>query len=181
MAVITDLLGMIFGGGGRNVVKETAEVYRVNAEAQAGREVEYSQAALAQFAAEFAHPRKGWFDRFVDGLNRLPRPFMALGIIALLVAAMMDPIWFSERMQGISLVPEPVWWLVGVIVSFYFGGRHQAKTQEFQKSIAKTVAMTPSVVANVSSLRALDAGANDTEQPEFNPALADWRKESSKT
>ena len=40
MGVMADLLGMIFGGGGRNVVKETAEVFRVNAEAQAGREVE---------------------------------------------------------------------------------------------------------------------------------------------
>jgi len=34
-------------------------------------------------------------------------------------------------MQGIALVPEPLWWLMGAIVSFYFGARRQAKRQEF--------------------------------------------------
>ena len=26
-------------------------------------------------------------------------------------------------MQGLALVPEPLWWLMGAIVSFYFGAR----------------------------------------------------------
>lgn len=179
MGLITEFFS-IFLGGGRNVVKETAEVFRVNAEAQASRELEYSEAALTQFAAEFAHSRKGWFDRFVDGLNRLPRPAMALGVIGLFIAAMTNPTWFAERMTGIALVPEPMWWLLGAIVTFYFGGRFQAKTQDVQKSIAQTVAMAPSVVANVSALRALDEGSSN--QPlSSNPALVDWREKSDGT
>ena len=46
---------------------------------------------------------------------------MAIGTIGLFVSAMIDPIWFASRMQGIALVPEPLWWLLGAIVSFYFG------------------------------------------------------------
>ena len=114
---------------------------------------------------------------------------MALGTLGLFVAAMVDPIWFSERMQGIALVPEPLWWLLGAIVSFYFGARHQAKGQEFHRSIADTMARTPQVVGNLKSLRALEAGsvgAADTghdaglslqvqdQATERNPALMDW-------
>jgi hypothetical protein len=187
MGMIGSLLATLFGGG-RNVVRETVEAFRPNAEAEALRLSEKEQAALAQFAAEFAHPRKGLFDRFIDGLNRLPRPALALGTLGLFVSAMADPVWFAERMQGIALVPEPLWWLMGAIVSFYFGARHQAKTQDFQSSLTATVSRTRQVTENIAQLRALEAGAGGV-QPEGaalagddapeagadNPALSDWR------
>jgi hypothetical protein len=157
MALI-DLFSMIFGSG-RNVVAETAEVFRVNAEKADARGADIQQAALAQLAAEFAHPRKGLFDRVIDGLNRVPRPAMALGVLALFVSAMTSPIWFAERMQGIALVPEPLWWLLFVIVGFYFGARHQTKTLQAQEGIARTLAMTPQVMGNLAALDGLRRGA----------------------
>ena len=99
MGMIGSLFATLFGGN-RNVIRETVEVFRPNAEAEEQRLSIKEQAALAQFAAEFAAPRKGLFDRFVDGLNRLPRPALALGTLGLFVAAMIDPIWFAGRMQG---------------------------------------------------------------------------------
>ena len=63
---------------------------------------------------------------------------MALSTFALLGSAMFDPLWFAQRMQGLALVPEPLWWLMGTIVAFYFGGRFQAKSQDFKKSAAET-------------------------------------------
>ncbi len=170
MGMIGALFGMLFGNG-RNVVTDTVEVFRENTEAAAVREAGYRSDALHQFAAEFAVPRKGMFDRFMDGLNRVPRPMMALGTIGLFVAAMVDPIWFASRMQGIVLVPEPLWWLLGAIVSFYFGARYQVKSQEFQRSIAQTVARAGEVVGNLSALDALDVGTGAGE----NPALDDWK------
>ncbi len=185
MGLIEALFGLLFGGG-RNLVKETAEVFRENAEAAAGRQARYRAAALRQFAAEFGIERKGRFDRFMDGLNRLPRPALALGTLGLFVAAMIDPIWFAARMQGIALVPEPLWWLLGVIVSFYFGARHQMKSLEFQRSIAATVLRAADVSGNIAALEALAAGAGapDGKEPggqeeagteEPNAALDDWR------
>ena len=41
------------------------------------------------------------------------------------------------------------------IVSFYFGARHQAKSQDFQKQIAQTVTQVPQVAANIDALRKL--------------------------
>lgn len=188
MGLISDVLAFLFGSG-RNVVRETAEVFRENAENGAERSRALQQQAMVQFGAEFQAPKKGAFDRFMDGLNRLPRPAMALGTLGLFVAAMVDPLWFSARMQGIALVPEPLWWLLGVIVSFYFGARHQAKVQDLQREISATMIRTPTVLANLEALQRLrsdivgvadpgtDAGlAEDAGRPDLNPALEDWRR-----
>ncbi len=189
MGLIAGIFDLLFGGG-RNVVRETAEVFRENAESGAARGVEMRGQAMQQFGAEFAVPRKGGFDRFMDGLNRLPRPALALGTLGLFVAAMVDPLWFAARMQGIALVPEPLWWLLGVIVSFYFGARHQAKVQDLQRDMSVTMMRAPQVMANLEVLRRMRAdspGAADpgtdaallaeVTRPETNPALDHWRRQ----
>lgn len=195
--MIGDLFGLFFGSG-RNAVRETIEVFRPNAEASAMRDAAKSAAALSQFAAEFQIERKGWFDRFVDGLNRLPRPMLALGTLGLFVAAMTDPVWFAQRMQGIALVPEPLWWLMGAIVSFYFGARHQAKSHDLRRSLAATLAHAPEVARQIEALNGYRAEASEQaaetdvlaedgsgtsgpvklEQRSYpeNAALEDWRR-----
>lgn len=191
MGLIDRILGVVFGGG-RNVVAETAQVFRVNAEAADVRAADLQGAALEQMSGEFARPAQGWYDRFIDGLNRLPRPAMAMGTLGLFGAAMVDPVWFAQRMQGVALVPEPLWWLLGAVVSFYFGARYQAKGQEFQRSIAVSLARTPEVVGNIAALRALSAespqvadAGHDADlslaaiAPSGNPALEEWRRGSA--
>jgi hypothetical protein len=200
MGVVQVLAQLLFGNG-QNVVKETAEVFMENTENGSIRSASLRAAAMDQFAKEFAVARMGRFDRFMDGLNRVPRPLMAFGTIGLCVTAMVNPIWFAARMQGIALIPEPLWWLMGAIVSFYFGARYQVKGQDFQRSIAATVAQAPIVTANIrtlEALKALEAGAEVTSRPNGqssyapgprleqsfpevpgfdaeNPALAAWR------
>lgn len=171
MGVIEGLLTFLFGGG-RNVVRETAEVFVANAEKSADRAFVLQNAALGQFASEFRHPKSSFFDRFIDGLNRLPRPAMAFGTLGLFVAAMVDPIWFAARMQGIALVPEPLWWLLGAIISFYFGARHQAKGQEFQRSLAASIGQAQAVHGNLQALEAMERA--HALQESANPALEDW-------
>ncbi len=125
----------------------------------------------------------------MDGVNRLPRPALALGTLGLFVAAMIDPLWFSQRMQGIVLVLELMWWLLGVIVSFYFGARHQVKSQKFQREIVGTMAHVPEVMHNIKALKDLRAesvGVADSGPdvrlsvssiaPDANVALETWRK-----
>jgi Holin of 3TMs, for gene-transfer release len=180
MGLIGDILGIILGGG-RNAVRDTVEVFRPNAEASAVRDAAQSAAALAQFATEFSQPRRGIFDRLMDGLNRLPRPMLAFGTLGLFACAMTDPVWFAQRMQGIMLVPEPLWWLMGAIVSFYFGARHQTKAQDFQSALAETLARTPEIARNIRALDDLrqDHGATEpTPVKKFgdNAALDDWSR-----
>ena len=155
MGLVEGLFGWLFGGGLKDV-RQTVETFRPNAEASAQRAANYQAVALKQFGAEFRQQR-GLFDRVIDGLNRLPRPAMALGVLFLIGSAMVDPVWFASRMQGLALVPDPLWWLLGAIVSFYFGARYQVKGQAFQASLAATLARTPQVVHNIESLRTLRA------------------------
>ena len=190
MGLIETLLALVFGGG-RNAMKETAEIFLENAEAGAGRDATMKENVLAQFAAEFAARDRGWFDRIMDGINRVPRPALAIGTLGLFISAMVDPIWFAARMQGIALVPEPLWWLLGVVVSFYFGARQQFKTQEFQRAIAATMSRTPQVMKNLDALAAMaptSPGGADSETdaqatlhavtPESNAALMEWRQKT---
>ncbi|GAA6162436.1 holin family protein [Pelagimonas sp. KU-00592-HH] len=172
MGLIARIFGVLFGGD-RNVVRETVEVFRENAEAGAERGVHVQLAAMAAQSAEFRQTGRSRFDRIMDAVNRLPRPMMALGCLGLLGAAMVDPVWFSARMAGIALVPEPLWWLLGVIVSFYFGARHQAKGQAFQASIVETIARVPGVVENIKHIKTLD---EESVPDDGNPVLEDWRK-----
>ena len=149
----------------RGGVQSTVEVFRENFEKSAVRAHVLQQAAFIQFATEFRNPRSG-FDRFINGVNRLPRPAMAFGVLGLFVAAMVDPIWFADRMAGLSLVPEPLWWLLGAIVSFYFGARHKSKSfeiraQDMQKQ-AETIAQTLQTNA-IKPVRTIHENAAVTE------------------
>ena len=176
---LMNLFSRLFGGG-RNVIAETVEVFRPNAERSAQRASDYAMGAQGQFAAEFAAPeRMGWFNALVDGLNRLPRPAMAYGTIGLFVYAMNDPVGFAERMVGLAAVPDQLWWLLGAVVGFYFGAREMSH----MRSAAPTPQAVREIVANIEEIRTLRpdtvrVAADDAEleagQGE-NPALAAWK------
>lgn len=153
------LISRLIGGGGAvqalgAAAQNVAEVFVPNAT----RQMELSQdaylAALNAAGAEFAQPRSGWFDGFVNGLNRLPRPMLALGTLGLFVYAMAAPEGFALRMQGLAYVPEPLWWLLGAVVSFYFGAR---EAHHFRMT-------RPPVVRSAPAAQVDDA----------NPALEAW-------
>jgi len=140
-------------------VAEVSEVFTVNkTKAEMAAQARY-QAALAQAGAEFTQKPLGWFDRFVNGLNRLPRPIMALSTVGLFAYAMADPEGFSVRMQGLAYVPEPLWWLLGAIVSFYFGARELNYFRGYRANVP-------------ASPRAIAASAPPANE---NAALAAWR------
>lgn len=127
--MILDILRVLFGGG-KNVVRDVAEVFTPNAEKQAVRAADFDSAVAAQFAAEFIVPRRTLFDAFVDGLNRLPRPIMTFGVIGLFVYAVNDPAGFTDIAVALSQVPDPMWAVLGLVVTFFFGGRYQTKWLE---------------------------------------------------
>ena len=146
-----------------------AEIFAINQTRRMERSFDAHEAALRQHGVEFEAKRLGWFDRLVNGLNRLPRPMLALGTLGLFIYAMVDPIGFGERMRGLAYVPQPLWWLLGAIVSFYFGARelHYFRTPP-------TATASGSSAHRMSSWRPSrppvpEAEAVDTPGP--NPAL----------
>jgi hypothetical protein len=122
------------------------------------------------------------YDRLVDALNRLPRPLMALGTVALMAAAMIAPDWFEGRMEALAAVPEALWWLLGAVISLYFGSRLQSHAQDFQREIVEAT-LAPELPAlpeesadtPASGATGTDAGLTlAAEDPEANMALRDW-------
>ncbi len=161
MGLIRDAIGI--GRASREIgaaVSDVAGVFTLSK--TRAKELEQAQlaATLAQFGREFA-PNKAGFDGFINAMNRVPRPAMALGTLGLFVFAMVAPADFSTRMQGLANVPEPLWWLLGAIVSFYFGAREL----HYKRSA------TPDLPRSAPGKRAAHSSA-----PSGNPALEEWRQ-----
>lgn len=165
MGLITTLARTLFLRGGAaeigRVGTDLAEVFRPNATRQMELSHDAFTATQQAYAAEFQLARRGWFDSFVNGLNRLPRPLLALSTPGLFAYAMWDPAGFTLRMQGLSAVPEPLWWLLGAVVAFYFGARET----HYRRG---TRLAPPEPAAQPQS---------PAPRPETNPALAAWREE----
>jgi hypothetical protein len=163
---LTGILRALFAGGG--LVRLTragtglAEALRPNATRQLELGHDAFAAVQAAHAAEFRGARGGWFDGLVNGLNRLPRPMLALGTMGLFAYAMTDPEGFSRRMAGLATVPEPLWWLLGAVVAFYFGAR-ETHYLRAHRPVTSPVPETPVIAAPAA------------EAPPANAALRDWQ------
>lgn len=153
--------------------------------AQTGR----IEALAALLKAQFDRPEgagtlglqgrpKAGFDRAMDALNRLPRPLMALGTLALIAAALIDPVWFSARMDALAQMPEALWWLIGAVISLFFGARYQTQGQQFQREvIGALVTATPPLLLSPPQPAATGPDARltlATVTPSDNPALTEW-------
>jgi hypothetical protein len=66
---------------------------------------------------------KAGYDRLIDAMNRLPRPLMALGALGVFVVAGINPAWFETQMQVLAAIPQPLWWLLGAVITMFFGSR----------------------------------------------------------
>ena len=100
------LILWVLGGGAKQAaaaVGQVAGVFKPNAEASETRGHAYDRAALAQYTAEFAHPRRGWFDGLVDGLNRLVRPVITFGLLGAGHGDYRVLFWWAHAAQSAGL------------------------------------------------------------------------------
>jgi hypothetical protein len=68
-------------------------------------------------------PVSGRYDRLVDALNRLPRPVLVYGTVALFLLALIRPDLFDRGMASLERMPEELWWLIGAVLAGHFGAR----------------------------------------------------------
>lgn len=146
-------------------VEGVSEVFLPNATRAMELDSAIHRATLETAAAEFQYGGSSGFDRAINGLNRLPRPLLALGTLGLFIFAMVDPAAFAARMTGLEAVPEPLWWLLGAIVSFYFGAR------ELHHYRYATVPRR----AGLAPRRRAVPQAPASDPVSTNPAISAWR------
>lgn len=141
-------------------------------------------AVQQQFAAEFRRlERRTWFDSLIDGFNRLPRPAIVLMIILYFLAAWRDPEEFQIINTALDAVPERMWLIAGVIVTFYFGARELAKLRD-QKKMALSAEAFGEQQRRIDILRQTQHVASGTYSTEMgnestplsNRSIAEWNR-----
>lgn len=163
---IGNLVGRVFGNKEKREQAEHSE----------------NMSILGQFANEFKDGNRTWFDSLIDGLNRLPRPFLALGVLGLLAFAPYDPVKFAEIMNVYQLVPPWLAALFAVIVGFYFGARHLEKRLKFTGVDADKIRAVMDANRELKKLRPAISNSqyekelSDTEKPLSNAAILEWNQ-----
>lgn len=186
-------LGKLAGEGVAATVKGVAGVFAENREARGQRGHEADMAALKQFAAEFgARENRTWWDSFADGLNRIVRPLFALAAFFSMIAI---PIWPERALyvaEALAAMPDGYWFLIATIITFYFGGRMQVKSQDFRiragaVEAAKNIAaarreLSARVTSENESVDedAYEALLADDKAPLPNWAIAEWNRRHEK-
>lgn len=192
MGLIRDLL---FGGlsGIGEAAATVGRVFVGDKAAEQAQHHDQTMAVMGQYAAEFRRiENRTWWDALVDGLNRLPRPLLALGTVGLFAYAMIEPVGFAIRMQGLDLVPDELWYLLGAVVGFFFGARELAHSRDLRVSTSDRKAKVAAVVDNINQLQTLRTEVtpgvarmedeafqrelNDTSRPMSNAAILEWNQ-----
>lgn len=171
-------VGDIFRGG-----KDVAEVFVENKENRGERthkeklaDITRDMASLQQFSAEFyERQNRTWWDSFIDGLNRLPRPLITISILSFFILAPLEPTKFLEIAKAYELMPAGYWALLSIIVGFYFGGRMQIKAQDL--TVRKDAVQTArDLILMKKEFRKLKYQDESTESKIFDAATLSGQK-----
>jgi hypothetical protein len=141
---VTGIGGMIFGNKQQEDQQAAQELLAV------------TQGYNAEFAAK---EKDSIFDEIVDGCNRLVRPFFTFGTIALFVWCVWDPTRFAVSMQALTLMPTQLWYILGAIVTFWFGSRIL-----LDKAMAASAPPSPQQVQGVISAQAAITTASQAQK-----------------
>lgn len=167
------------------VVVKGIETVKGNQKDRDAADAAQNAGTLSEFGSEFTQGRGTWFDSLIDGLNRLPRPAMAGGVIGLMILCPVNPVLFAEIMEAYKLVPDWIANLFYLVVTFYFG------TKTIEKKWAMAGPSVEKVKAFVEAKKALNelrtqgptltpdefkAEVADTSKPMSNAAIIAWNK-----
>jgi len=148
---------------GANAVEKVAGVFTSNAERDAQRSSDEQMALLRSYQAEFnQRENRTRIDAFADAFNRLVRPFIVTIIVFIFVLAYISPTHFAQITVAMGSVPNGYWALLSVIIGFYFGGRMQLKSQDFNFKQSQADAVR-ALIAAKSEFRKLEM---DNDEPD---------------
>ncbi|MCF6283211.1 MAG: holin family protein [Candidatus Polarisedimenticolaceae bacterium] len=162
MSIKIDPISTIIETGAK-AVETVAGVFSENSEKAAQRSADEQKALLNAYQAEFnQRTNRTWIDAIADGFNRLVRPVIVTIIISIFVIAYFSPQRFTEISLAMGSIPGGYWALLSVIISFYFGGRMQLKSQDFQLQSAQVNAVK-ALIETKKEFRKLE---QDNDEPD---------------
>ena len=78
---------------------------------------------MKAYANEMGKENKNWWDSFIDGIVRLPRPIIAYIVITLFIVCLVSPEYAKKVATAFSGLPGYLYGILGTVIAFYFGGR----------------------------------------------------------
>lgn len=117
-------------------------------------------AVYGQFANEFGHSRT-WWDSLIDGLNRLPRPFMTFGTIYIFWLCWSNPVKFLEGATALQAMPKEGWYILGAVVTFWFAAKLPKSFGKLKKPRVKPIMTTVEDVEWSEKVKKRYSGFND--------------------
>lgn len=119
-----------------NTVSRTWTTVQGSAETRENNRAEALRRAMDMYITELQNPQgpytflgRALMD-LKNTLNGFVRPSFTLGIVALMVWCVRDPLEFSVAMEALALVPEPLWAISAMAMAFWFGQRPFEKFYE---------------------------------------------------
>jgi hypothetical protein len=157
-------LAKLLGGNIVSGVNTLVETIWGSEEKDAVRRARRRQGSVGQFASEFRRlENRTWWDALVDGLNRLPRPVLVFLVLGYFALAYLDPTEFQVLNTALDGVPDEAWFLLGAIVTFYFGARELEKNRS--KAMTLSRAQFADMQSRIAELRGRDTGRADDPLP----------------
>ena len=204
------IIGSLLGGGISGAVDSVTKLAQVFVPNKTEREsnihdeqMSVEDTLAAEASAQQRESRTTW-DSFIDGLNRLPRPIIALGVLAVFVWCPLDPVAFSKAMTAYQLVPEWLALLFAQVIALFFGGRmlqnwtmkpvdpkvsaavlaQLQPSQGNQNTTRNNTAVGQSAVEPLASARSIDKAEYqkqmaDTSRPLSLDAIVEWNRQRS--
>jgi hypothetical protein len=117
---------LIFGGAGIiDSVKDLTRTIFGDAVRRDSNSHDENIAVHEEHSKSYSYDAKNrnWWDSFIDGVSRLPRPMLTFGVVWMFGLAYVDPEHFTVMMTAIETVPQPLWQAFSIILVFWFGGR----------------------------------------------------------
>lgn len=149
---------------GAKAVETVAGVFSVNPEKQSKRQADEQMALLKSYQAEFnQRTNRSAIDAFADAFNRLIRPILVTIIISVFVIAYFSPTHFTQISLAMASIPPGYWALLSVMVGFYFGGRMQLKSHDFQLKQAQVDAVK-ALIETKTEFRKLEMNTDEPDR-----------------
>ena len=144
-------------------VKTVGGVFSSNKENDAQRSSDEQMAVMQSYQAEFnQRQNRTKIDALADAFNRLVRPTIVSLVIFIFIIAYVSPKRLYDISTALALIPQGYWTLLSVIVAFYFGGRMQLKSQDFEFNETQAKAVK-SLMETKAEFRKLEM---DTDEPD---------------
>lgn len=132
----------------------------------------------------------GWYDRLINGINRLGRPVLLVSAMAFFSWSIYDPNYFATVMKALATAPEYIQQIILLVVAIFGTGRiinDVKKKNTIKQSVKNSDTLINKTTVSKSSNNFKRTDNLNNDDPELimnssseNQAIKEWKKNATK-